>query len=504
MTKSIAWMAVAASAALLTACGGGGGSPGETNESYSIEVSAARTQLPINIAHAWPGLGGYSGVGVYAPYTTTVEVRAWAGDRPIPGTQDAFACVLGGGPGSNSGIGPGSSADLGVGMLFYLDGDDEHEDDEGVPLAYRGVTLDAIAGGNTFHFNAWDRAGTATISCTVTDPRDKRVYSDSVRIEVGGVSGQPASVRLMAEFPYYLGSKLNTNNVRNAVGLQASIMDDANQPVPDPRADNVRVRILDANPGNDQDYPASRGAQLMLGQQTGQTVYASTLDGVATMQLASGPETGSILLELTTDRLDNDVSNGIMDPISQLLAIPVVAGVSLEPLQLEVQAFDVARGENFAGLLEVQGGTPPYVWSLLQNDLPEDVVLDASGFITGVVLAPAGQYIAPVRVTDEYGDSMESVIMVNVTEQALAVESVSISATAGNSFAQALSATGGVPPYTWRASSDLRNVTVEEDGTLHGRLTDPGTHSVGVQVTDSLGDTANGTVSIEVTPKPED
>ena len=49
----------AAMAAILSACGGGGGSPGETNEHYSITLRAEKSQLPINIAGVQPGIGAY-------------------------------------------------------------------------------------------------------------------------------------------------------------------------------------------------------------------------------------------------------------------------------------------------------------------------------------------------------------------------------------------------------------------------------------------------------------
>ena len=55
---------------------------------------------------------------------------------------------------------------------LYLD-----EDDDGNPTAYRSITLGSNAGGNSFHFHAGNQAGTATITCSVEDPRDKRQVS---------------------------------------------------------------------------------------------------------------------------------------------------------------------------------------------------------------------------------------------------------------------------------------------------------------------------------------
>ena len=79
MRKLIGSMVGLAAATLLAACGGGGGSPGDTPESYTITLRAAKTSLPLNVAHYPPG------IGVDAPFTTTLYVSAKKGDAPIPG-----------------------------------------------------------------------------------------------------------------------------------------------------------------------------------------------------------------------------------------------------------------------------------------------------------------------------------------------------------------------------------------------------------------------------------
>lgn len=165
-------LAALAFAATLTACGGGGGSPGKTQESYSITLRADDAKLPVNSSNAGPG------IGAGAPFTTVLYVEGRKGDLPIPGGADVFACNVAGG--------------LASGSLYYLDGKAEHEKeiDDGnggkikVDIAYRSITLGANSGGNSFHFHAGDGAGTVRITCTVTDPRDSRVQSASVDIVV--------------------------------------------------------------------------------------------------------------------------------------------------------------------------------------------------------------------------------------------------------------------------------------------------------------------------------
>ncbi len=374
-------------AALLGACGGGGGSPGDTQLVYTITLRADRTALPTNIA------GQPAGIGAYAPYTTTLHVEAREGGKPIPGLKDAFACNL--------------AAGLETGALYYLDGDDEHEDEDGNALAFRNITLDSNSGGNSFHFHSGTKSGTARITCSITNPRDNQVSSASVDIVVGGATGMPASVIGRAQAPGFLGSQGNINNVRNNVAIQAFIMDDANQPIPNPSGANVRVRIL----GGD----AAGGARLTLAGQSGAEVLGTSNGGVALFALTSGPSTGVIVLELAADRADNNVANGIQDSVAQLMAISVIDGstaaapVGFTPVQLSME-----QGTPFFAALLAEGGTPPYTWRAL-GAVPVGLTFSSDGVISGAPTVVPGVHGFRVRVTDANGTFAEGAVTITVT-----------------------------------------------------------------------------------------
>lgn len=470
MKKIIGTMALA-SVALLAGCGGGGGSPGETFEQYQITLSAERTSLPVNIGHE------PAGIGAWAPFTTVLNVHATAGGRPIPNAEDgAFACNV--------------ESGLGVGALYYLDGSDEHEDEDGNPVAYRNITLGANAGGNSFHFHAGDQVGTARITCEVTDPRDNRSYTSSVDITVGAPTGRPASVIFAARAPFYLGSRDNVNDIRNNIGLQALIMDDANQPIGPSAAPNVRVRILPTG--------ASQGARLFKQDQSGSVIDAHTESGgVALFSLSSGPNRGVILLELSVDRHDNDVSNGIQDQVTQLLAVPVVDGVSLVPLAFDGADMSVQRNVPFAEALQAEGGTPPFTWTNLTS-LPAGLTMSSTGVVSGVASARAGTYVTRVRVTDVFGDFDEGNLSITVTDSPIVIESASIQATEGIPFSYVLSATGGVEPYSWSIMGGPADVSLSSStGLISGTLSE-GTYSIAVQVEDSNGNRGVANVTITV------
>ena len=88
--------------------------------------------------------------------------------------------------------------------------------------------------------------------------------------------------------------------------------------MPAPTKANLQVAIVSGG--------AASGARLLVGSQNGSVVQVSTIGGVALFSLASGTTEGSILLEMTADRFDNDVTNGIQTPITQLLSMAVTAG----------------------------------------------------------------------------------------------------------------------------------------------------------------------------------
>lgn len=374
----------AMAAAVLVGCGGGGGSGGESHFPYSITLRAEKTQLPLNVSN-YP-----VGQGVYAPFSTTLYVQAKEGDRAIPGGENVFSCNMAGG--------------LDSGRLYYLDGDPAHEEevDDGnggkvkVPLAYRSITLGSNSGGNSFHFHAKNQAGTARITCSVTDPRDQKVHSASVDIVVGGVTGKPASVSMVVPSERsYMGTKGNADirNLPSTVIMQAFVQDDAIQPVSSNSGANVQVRIL---PGTD----AASGARLVAGSLSGSVLQLPSIGGVAQFSLLSGTDTGPIFLEFTADRYDNNVGNGIQDPISIIDVMSVLEAIT-DPLKVADEDLgDVTNTISYSHLLTATGGLPPLSWSA--TGLPKGLTVDAkTGLLSGTPDDVEGPYRATVTVRDK-------------------------------------------------------------------------------------------------------
>lgn len=375
MRRFLGIMAVTA-VGTLVACGGGGGSSGTVSAPYSITLRAAKTQLPLNVS------GAPVGQGVYAPFSTTLYVDGTMGGQPIPGGADIYGCNL--------------AAGLDSGALYYLDGKPEHEDPvTKSPLAYRSITLGSNSGGNSFHFHAGNQAGTARITCTVTDPRDKQQKSASVDILVGGATGKPASVRMEASIPGYLGTKNNTSGLSAQMAIQTFVLDDTNQPAGNAQGSSVQVRILSGT-------GAAQEARLVAGSQSGSILQLPSVGGIATFSLLSGTKTGAIFLELATDRFDNNVSNGITDPITAIYPVSVLEALTAPPTFADVDLGEVTKEVQFSAFLTANGGLPPYTWSA--TGLPPGLTVDAStGMLSGRASKEAveGDYRATVTVVDK-------------------------------------------------------------------------------------------------------
>ncbi|MFT3812424.1 MAG: hypothetical protein QM740_03500 [Acidovorax sp.] len=378
MRKSLKFMALAVLTAALSACGGGGGSAGAVSAEYQITLRADNTQLPLNVGSQGPG------IGAYAPYTTTLYVQATVNGAAIPGGTGIFGC--------------NTSAGLSSGALYYLDGDTAHEDADGNPLAYRSITLDSNSGGNSFHFNAGNQTGTTTITCSVQDPRDKQMKSASTSITVGATSGKAASIQTTAKANGalgYLGVQGNTNNIPPSVAIQATVRDDNNQVIPNPSAPNLQIAIRQNLGG------AATGARLASGV-SGAAIQVRTNNGLGTFSLISGAQTGPIVLELTADRFDNNVANGIQDPIVSLYQVYAVQQVATSPLTIATTDLGtLPNGVPFAYALLANGGVPPFAWTV--SNLPNGLTIDSSGVISGTPLATPGTYTVRLNATDANG-----------------------------------------------------------------------------------------------------
>jgi len=179
-----------------------------------------------------------------------------------------------------------------------------------------------------------------------------------------------------------------------------------------------------------------------------------------------------------------------------------------QPLTITTEALpDGIVGTQYSATLSASGGTAPYTWSLVSGSLPTDLTLSNAGVISGTPSA-AGTYNFTVKVEDSSSPKKQATkqLSINVNEQ---TQPLTITTEAlpdgivGTQYSATLSASGGIPPYTWSISSgSLPNglILSPSTGAISGTPIEQGTYNFTVQVQDADSNTAAKNLSITINP----
>ncbi len=294
----------------IASCGGGGGNGGALSppQSGSITLTATTTTLPLNTAGYDPGQRG-------APTQAEVTIIWRNADGTLvnghdiavsisPITVAAISCLASG----TSGGGSGSSGACATTSDLY-----------------GSVPITGINGQATVFVNSRLTAGTATLVVSATDPATSRTVTANLIFTVtSGVGPAPANVALV---PTPNGIYLPSSGGTSASSIVATVTDGGGQLIPDPASgnngvDNVTFEIV-GNAGN-----AVLSSNSVSGPAQGTSVSSHTVHGVAAVSLQAGDQTpqGPVQIRATVDRADNNVSNGIQDPVSTTTSVIVSDG----------------------------------------------------------------------------------------------------------------------------------------------------------------------------------
>jgi hypothetical protein len=189
-----------------------------------------------------------------------------------------------------------------------------------------GAIFSGVTAGTARAF-VWSdtQPGTLTLRAAFTDPdtgqRVEGIYPFQI---VSQIPPLPASISISGpSSPVYV-----TNSGGTSTGpLEIFVADGNGAPVPNPVAgnnafNNVRLEILQVD-GGDARVSATNAAGA---NQDGATIVTRTTDGIANALVRAGLRTGTYTLRATTDRADNNVDNGVTDPIVADRAIVISDG----------------------------------------------------------------------------------------------------------------------------------------------------------------------------------
>jgi large repetitive protein len=167
---------------------------------------------------------------------------------------------------------------------------------------------------------------------------------------------------------------------------------------------------------------------------------------------------------------------------------------------------DATAGVAYSAQLMESDGDPPITWKLNGGPLPPGLTLSADGVVSGTP-TEAGTFAFVPGVVDSASipDAKQVTLTVNPAAP-LTVTTASLpSATAGTDYSDQLTATGGVPPYTWSVGDTPLppGIILVTDGMLSGTAPAAGTYTFTVELTDSatpVGTLTQAQLSLTVNP----
>ncbi len=333
----------------LASCGGGGGDGGAFTapQSSTMTLSATTTTLPVNV---W----GYVPTQYGNPTQAEVTITWRNPDGTLVNGQDIHVSI----------------APTNVAVLSCLVDGDECEDGNAL---FGSVVIPGINGQATIFVNSFTTAGTAVLTVSGTDPTTNRSVSASLTFTVtSGVGPLPASVTLS---PSSTAVYLPSSGGSNTASINATVVDGAGQLVPDPVSGNNGVdNVLFEIVGDAGDARLSTSS--VAGPVSGTSVSSHTVHGVATVSFQAGENTpqGPVQIRATVDRADNDVTNGIQDPVTSTTSVVVSDGklYSLQITSPDVNAIRVNTVSDNVDVVDGVPGDPDGTYSLTISALATD------------------------------------------------------------------------------------------------------------------------------------
>lgn len=261
---------------------------GGPSNDQRLTLEADRTRIPINRVGAPPSCRSY-------PYQAEVTV-VWRNLRGelVTAPEDAEAMRA-------SWTSPAS-----VGAITTPD-DPETEDVNECELFMASTGVVMNAGKGTVFVRSLSEQGTGTLTVSVIDEDTGENLSAQMAFEItSGVPSVPGVVTVSTEG--------GAAYVQADTAVRVRVVDAAGSPVPNPQSggvawNNVRLEIVNAQ-GERLRTVAADGST-----REGTSVVTRTDNGIAAATFVAATRQGPVMIRATADRADNDVDNGITDPV---------------------------------------------------------------------------------------------------------------------------------------------------------------------------------------------
>jgi hypothetical protein len=189
---------------------------------------------------------------------------------------------------------------------------------------------------------------------------------------------------------------------------------------------------------------------------------------------------------------------------SPLTATAQVLFSVLDPLSVASATLPTGTaGTAYSAVLQAQGGTPPYGWSVVSGSLPNGLALSGNA-ISGTPTTSSTSTVV-VKVSDAVGGTATQSLKLIVAAPFLITTINLPTGTTATAYTYALQASGGTAPYTWTlapGSTLAAGTTLNAAGVLSGTPTAAGTNSFVVKVVDSGAPQQSATAALNLTVTP--
>lgn len=296
-----------------------------------ITLEATRVSLPANVNNVPPFIG--------SPFMSEVTLR-------FRGVDGDFTSPQGGNFGA-------AISPVTVAAFSTLDDPATTDINEFFVLLGNGP-VNSAAGQGTIFIHSGATPGIATITVTGADPLTGEEFDAQLQVEIvdEAATGLPtqATISQNADPVFIQGSGGPSSKV-----LDIQVLDGGDEPIDDPvagtnRFNNVLVRLTPPeNNGSRLSGADAAGTNV-----AGQEISVATTNGIVQVAFNSGTRPGIHRIDAIVDRADNNVDNGLQDPLTTQEDISVGDGIlfSLEidsPLVNAIQinsVSDVVDPEN--------------------------------------------------------------------------------------------------------------------------------------------------------------
>ncbi|MGB7137652.1 MAG: putative Ig domain-containing protein [Acidobacteriaceae bacterium] len=165
--------------------------------------------------------------------------------------------------------------------------------------------------------------------------------------------------------------------------------------------------------------------------------------------------------------------------------------------------------QPFSEQFAATGGVGPYTWTVSSGTLPQGLQLTSTGLLSGTPVQYGSGSPFTIQVADtETPPQTATAVFTLPVASTLAITTTALpNATLGVQYSATVSATGGVPPYSWVAGANLPTLGLSIDpntGIISGIPVVSGSYQGGVGVKDSESTPANETgyvtITIQTTP----